>query len=105
MSLGNDQIVLPLAQTKIRESDTVIKAASGEIVVIAGLTQSSYTEQESKTPVLGDVPILGEMFKNRSRTQVKKELVILIKPTVVGNGTHRRALRTTRDLMKKWYKG
>jgi MSHA biogenesis protein MshL len=102
VTLNQEQFVLPLAQSNIRESDTVIRAKSGEIVVIGGLMQSIISESESKTPLLGDIPILGNLFKNKRNSEVKKELVILIKPTVVGKDTWRQELRRSRDQMADW---
>jgi MSHA biogenesis protein MshL len=102
VTLNQEQFVLPLAQSNIRESDTVIRARSGEIVVIGGLMQSIVSESESKTPLLGDIPILGNLFKNKRNSEIKKELVILIKPTVVGKDTWRRELRRSRDQMADW---
>jgi MSHA biogenesis protein MshL len=102
VTLNQEQFVLPLAQSNIRESDTVIRAKSGEIVVIGGLMQSIISESESKTPLLGDIPILGNLFKNKRNSEIKKELVILIKPTVVGKDTWRQELKRSRDQMADW---
>lgn len=102
VTLNEEQYVLPLAQSNIRESDTVIRAKSGEIVVIGGLMQSIISESESKTPLLGDIPILGNLFKNKRNSEVKKELVILIRPTVVDKDTWKQQLRRSRDQMADW---
>jgi MSHA biogenesis protein MshL len=102
VTLNQEQFVLPLAQSNIRESDTVIRAKSGEIVVIGGLMQTIISETESKTPLLGDIPILGNLFKNKRNSEIKKELVILIKPTVVGKDTWRQELKRSRDQMADW---
>lgn len=102
VSLNQEQIVLPLAQSTIRESDTIIKAASGEIVVIGGLMQTSITDSESKTPLLGDIPVLGELFTNKSQRETKKELIILLKPTVVGTGTWAEQIEMSREKMADW---
>jgi MSHA biogenesis protein MshL len=102
VTLNQEQFVLPLAQSNIRESDTVIRAKSGEIVVIGGLMQSIISESESKTPLLGDIPILGNLFKSKRNSEIKKELVILIKPTVVGKDTWRKELKRSRDQMADW---
>ena len=102
VTLNQEQFVLPLAQSNIRESDTVIRAKSGEIVVIGGLMQSIISESESKTPVLGDIPILGNLFKNKQNSEIKKELVILIRPTVVGTDTWKQELKRSRDQMADW---
>lgn len=102
VTLNQEQFVLPLAQSNIRESDTVIRAKSGEIVVIGGLMQSIVSESESKTPLLGDIPVLGNLFKNKRNSEIKKELVILIKPTVVDKDTWKQQLRRSRDQMADW---
>ena len=102
VTLNQEQFILPLAQSNIRESDTIIRANSGEIVVIGGLMQSNISETDSKTPILGDIPILGNLFKNRRETEVKKELVILLKATVVGPNTWRDELIRSRDQMADW---
>ncbi len=103
ITLNNEEYVLPLAQSNIRESDTVIRADSGEIVVIGGLMQTVTTDEESKTPILGDVPILGNAFKSVRKRQEKKELVILIKPTVVMANTWQQQQMRTRELLNSWY--
>lgn len=103
VTLNEEQYILPLAQSNIRESDTVIKAKSGEIVVIGGLMQSYTSEGESRVPYLGAIPFLGELFKSTTKTEKKKELVILLKPTVVGTGTWREQLNRSAELLNKWY--
>lgn len=102
VTLNEEQYVLPLAQSNIRESDTVIRAKSGEIVVIGGLMQSIISKQDSKTPLLGDIPILGNLFTNKRNSEVKKELIILIRPTVVDKDTWKQQLRRSRDQMADW---
>lgn len=100
---SDEQIVLPLAQSNIRESDTIIKAQSGEIVVIGGLMQTVTTDSESRTPVLGAIPLLGQLFTSKSKTERKKELVILLKPTVVGNGVWQQQVQQSEKLITDWY--
>ncbi|MGB1290652.1 MAG: pilus (MSHA type) biogenesis protein MshL [Pseudoalteromonas sp.] len=103
ITLDDQRFELPLAQSNIRESDTVIRAQSGEIVVIGGLMQTTTKDEESKTPILGDVPILGNLFKSISKRQEKKELVILIKPTVVMPDTWKKQQAQSRALLNTWY--
>lgn len=102
VTLNEEQFVLPLAQSNIRESDTVIHANSGEIVVIGGLMQSTTSNKDSKTPVLGSIPLLGELFKSRRESEIKRELVILLKPTVVGPNTWREQMQQSRQQMAEW---
>lgn len=100
---SNEQIVLPLAQSNIRESDTIIKAQSGEIVVIGGLMQTVTSDSESRTPVLGSIPLLGQLFTSKNKIERKKELVILLKPTVVGNGVWQQQVQQSAELITDWY--
>ena len=104
IQVGNQQILLPLAQSNIRESDTVIRARDGEIVVIGGLMETITSEQESKTPLLGDIPIIGNAFKNKAKTQSKRELVILIRPSVVQPDTWEKQRLRTQSLLDQWYR-
>lgn len=98
-----EPLELPLAQSEIRESDTVIRARSGDVVVIGGLMKSDSQNQESKVPLLGDIPILGQLFTNKVTTVNKTELVILIKPTVVDANTWQQQLRQSQSLLDRWY--
>jgi MSHA biogenesis protein MshL len=74
---------LPLAMSTIRESDTIIRATNGQVVVIGGLMQDLVQDNLSSTPFLGDLPVLGHMFRQTRKTSVKTELVILLRPFVV----------------------
>ncbi|MDO6706379.1 pilus (MSHA type) biogenesis protein MshL [Photobacterium sp. 1_MG-2023] len=94
---------LPLARSSVRESDSVIHASSGDVVVIGGLMKSSLKDQETKVPVLGDIPGLGYLFRNINKVQTKTELVILLKPTVVGDQTWQQEIERSRSLVDKWF--
>jgi MSHA biogenesis protein MshL len=74
---------LPLAYSTIQESDNVVRAGSGQIVVIGGLMKQGTTDEDDAIPLLGDIPIVGNLFKHKQITRIKKELVILLKPTVI----------------------
>ena len=103
IKISDSTLELPLAQSEIRESDTVIKAASGDVVVIGGLMKSDNIEIVSKVPLLGDIPFIGEAFTNRSRSNRKTELIIMLKPTVVGQDTWKNELKRSQDLIERWY--
>ncbi|WP_028116103.1 pilus (MSHA type) biogenesis protein MshL [Ferrimonas senticii] len=98
-----DDFSLPLAQSEIRESDTLVRARSGDVVVIGGLMKTSTSQVESKVPLLGDIPVVGELFTNRAQEEVKTELVILLRPTVVEQGTWQQQLQQSQQLIKGWY--
>jgi MSHA biogenesis protein MshL len=76
---------LPLASSTIRESDTVVRAENGQVVVIGGLMQDLIQDDLSSTPVLGDLPVLGHMFRQNRKVSTKTELVILLRPVVVAD--------------------
>jgi MSHA biogenesis protein MshL len=103
IQIGGEELILPLAQSRVRESDTIIRAKSGEIVVIGGLIETYQTDKESKTPLLGDIPLLGGLFKSVSQVTQKRELVILLKPVVIGQDTWKTQLEDARSLLKKWF--
>ncbi|ORT52014.1 MSHA biogenesis protein MshL [Vibrio sp. qd031] len=94
---------LPLAKSSIRESDSVIRAADGDVVVIGGLMKSSNKEAVSKVPFFGDIPGLGHLFRNTVQQTEKTELVILLKPTVVGVNTWQQELERSRSLLNEWF--
>ncbi|MDA3868516.1 MAG: pilus (MSHA type) biogenesis protein MshL [Gammaproteobacteria bacterium] len=85
-TIADDQTLsLPLAFSQVRESDSIVYAKNGEIVVIGGLMTNKLIEEESGTPFLSSIPILGNLFKHASQEEVKSELVILLKPIVIDN--------------------
>ncbi|BDY06748.1 pilus (MSHA type) biogenesis protein MshL [Ferrimonas sp. YFM] len=98
-----DLVQLPLAQSDIRESDTLVRASSGDVVVIGGLMKTLKEDIESKVPLLGDIPGLGMLFTNTSQRESKTELVILLKPTVIENGTWKQQLEQSQTLIDTWY--
>jgi len=74
---------IPLALSTVRESDSIVRAKSGQVIVIGGLMQETTNDQDAKTPILGDLPGVGGLFTHKKRASVKSELVILLKPVVV----------------------
>ncbi|MCZ4373861.1 pilus (MSHA type) biogenesis protein MshL [Vibrio diazotrophicus] len=103
ITYNNKVISLPLARSSIRESDSVIRAKDGDVVVIGGLMKTNTLNQTSKVPFLGDIPVLGHAFRNTSQVTQKTELVILLKPTVVGVNTWQKELERSRDLLQEWF--
>ena len=80
---GEGTVSVPLALSEIRETDSIVKARSGQIIVIGGLMQNSMREQTFRTPVLGSLPGIGRLFRSTRELETKTELVILLKPIVV----------------------
>ena len=67
----------------ITQASTVVVAPDGQTVVIGGLIQNQKTGIDTKIPILGDIPVLGLLFKRTQRDHFKKELVIFVTPHVV----------------------
>ena len=74
---------LPFAVNSISETDSVVKARDGQVIVIGGLMTESSEDNRSKVPGLGEVPVAGALFSKGAQKKIKRELVILIKTTVV----------------------
>jgi MSHA biogenesis protein MshL len=74
---------LPLAQSRVRESDSIVRAQNGQIVVIGGLMQESSTDKYASPPGIGRAPVLGGLLSHKQQSASKSELVILLKPLVV----------------------
>jgi MSHA biogenesis protein MshL len=74
---------VPTALSTVRESDSIVYAVSGQIVVIGGLMQETAGEDIAAPPVLGDIPFFGAAFRQAKQVSRKSELVILLKPLVV----------------------
>ncbi|WP_322002405.1 pilus (MSHA type) biogenesis protein MshL [Marinobacter alexandrii] len=82
ITIGERDVTLPLAISTVRETDSVIRAESGQIVVIGGLIQNSSEDSNSAVPFFSDIPVVGELFKQRRFKSRKSELVILLRPVV-----------------------
>ena len=74
---------LPLASSSVNETDTIVRVQDGNIVAIGGLMQQESRNQGSQVPGVGDMPGIGALFRQTGITNTKRELVILLKPTIV----------------------
>jgi len=81
--------------TNKRSLKTMILAADQETIVLGGLISDDITETESKVPLLGDIPLLGWLFKSKSTKHVKRNLMVFLRPTIVLN--KQKALELTHD--------
>ena len=96
----------------VRRAETSVELASGQTFAIAGLFQRDLTTDTDKFPVLGDVPVLGQLFQSQRFKRYETELVILITPYLVQPSSNRnfalpndRLDEPTRPLIKKSKKG
>lgn len=101
-SVSGQSFQLPLALSTIQESDNIVRAQSGQIIVIGGLMKEAVTDENASVPVLADVPLVGELFKHKRINRIKKELVILLKPTSINLGQDwNDAIGESHERMKK----
>ena len=83
ITVGGVSQALPLARSTVRESDSIVEAKSGQLIVIGGLMQNKTADRDAKTPALGDLPLVGGLFRQRQAQTTKSELVILLRPLVI----------------------
>ena len=72
-----------VAAINVSESDTMVRTQDGNIVVLGGLMKVELNSGRSGIPGLADAPVIGGAFRNSSTDTIKRELVILIKPTII----------------------
>lgn len=85
--------VLPSAQsstdliTSKRSIDTTVIVEDGQTLVLGGLMDDQVIEKETKVPLLGDIPLLGWLFSYKTKTKIKKNLMVFIHPTILKDAT------------------
>ena len=85
ITIGSNQTI-STALSSVQESDNIVRATSGQIIVIGGLMKEASTDDNASVPILGDIPLIGNLFKHKKVTRIKRELVILLKPTTITTG-------------------
>jgi len=117
MTLEVDQEVTELgAQTQYgfsttkRQAKTIVNAENEQTIVIGGLMKDSITESENKVPILGDIPILGALFKYKRTVKKKVNLLIILTPHIIEskedfNRILKRKIKEREEFEKKFYRG
>ena len=95
ITVSSELIELPLAYSSIRESDSIVRARSGQVVVIGGLIQNDSRDTTYGVPWISRIPYLGRLFEHSQIGNRRNELVILLRPVVVNNDTWDQELRST----------
>jgi MSHA biogenesis protein MshL len=88
-SIGS--VRLPLPANSTNETDTVVRVTDGYIVAIGGLMQVQSSDSRSGLPGTGKVPLLSNLLGNQQETGSKREIVVLIKPTIIRSAEDWRA--------------
>lgn len=74
--------------TSKRTIETTVLAENNQTIILGGLIQDDITESESRVPFLGSIPILGNLFKSRSTSKSKTNLLVFLRPTVIRSKEH-----------------
>ncbi|NRF71115.1 pilus (MSHA type) biogenesis protein MshL [Aquincola sp. S2] len=77
---------LPLALSAVSETDSIVRMRDGQIVAIGGLMTQELRDDRSGVPGVSGLPIIGGLFRQKTGSLTKRELVILIKPSVIADG-------------------
>lgn len=100
ISIGSDEFNIPLALSTIRESDSIVKADSGQVIVIGGLMQSISNNTDAEAPGLSDIPGIGNLFKQKRYAANKTELVILLRPVLSNFESQQSELKRSLDAFR-----
>ncbi|WP_041531222.1 pilus (MSHA type) biogenesis protein MshL [Syntrophotalea carbinolica] len=100
ITVAGETQTLPLAFSTVRESDSIVAAESGQVVVIGGLMKDQLQNRDASVPLLGRLPGVGALFRHTQSVSRKSELVILLRPMVVEAGTWNQALDASRQRFK-----
>ena len=78
--------------TNKRSIKSTILAENGQVIVLGGLIQDDVTQADSKVPLLGDIPLLGRLFRSTKETRIKRNLMVFLRPTVIRDAAGMAAL-------------
>jgi type II secretory pathway component GspD/PulD (secretin) len=76
-----------IPQTSSREAETTVMVKDGETIVLGGLIRDEYSKMVTSVPLLSQLPLVGELFKNRSTSKRRTDVVVTITPRIVHDGT------------------
>lgn len=104
--VGDDRFSLPLALRGIRESDSIVRAQSGQVIVLGGLMQDNKTKENQRRPLISRIPLIGPMlFSGRQQESLKNELVILLRPIVIDKDDWSGALSSSQGYIENIQSG
>ena len=94
--------------TTKRSAETTVSVLSNQTIVIGGLMQEVDSENESKVPILGDIPLIGFLFRNKAKTKRKTNLLIFLTPHVIETpedlqNVYRVKMLQRQEFMRRFY--
>jgi type IV pilus assembly protein PilQ len=81
------EVVAGVPTIDVTQLETSVIADNGQTIVLGGIFEQAVVESEEKTPILGDIPFLGNLFKRTSRSNDKRETLIFITPRIMDEPT------------------
>ncbi|WP_321844184.1 type II secretion system secretin GspD [Paraburkholderia bannensis] len=79
-----------------RSIQSTVLADNGEIIVLGGLMQDNYQVSNSKVPLLGDIPWIGQLFRSENKTRAKTNLMVFLRPVIIGDRDTAQAVTSNR---------
>ncbi|SDD35478.1 type II secretion system secretin GspD [Paraburkholderia lycopersici] len=79
-----------------RSIQSTVLADNGEIIVLGGLMQDNYQVSNSKVPLLGDIPWLGQLFRSENKTRAKTNLMVFLRPVIINDRDTAQAVTSNR---------
>ena len=97
----NPDLKIPnqIPQIRTREIESIMRVSSGEIAILGGLMEDKIDYQNQRIPVIGQIPIAGELVNNRNNLARKAELVIFLRPVVIKDASLNGDYRNLRSLL------
>ncbi|MBI5205109.1 MAG: hypothetical protein HZA11_09345 [Nitrospirae bacterium] len=80
---SGNQTQISLPTIDLKELSTTVKVRDGQMIIIGGLISKKESTQDNKVPILGDLPVLGALFRSRDKLETRTELVIILQPMLV----------------------
>jgi len=102
LSAPDSQTGLPNRST--RRANTTVHVRGGETIIIGGLTQKEVMKNHTKVPILGDIPLIGGLFRSQDDRETKTEMVIFITPRILSQTGHLPA-KDEKDLKNRFLNG
>lgn len=99
ITLVDNRVVSEVPEVQVREVESILKVASGQIGVLGGLMQDTLDKSTEGIPGLSRVPLLGNLFSYRDDTATKTELIIFLRPVVVKQADVNGDLRQYREFL------
>ncbi|MDF7777933.1 type II secretion system secretin GspD [Sphingomonas sp. AOB5] len=82
--------------TNTRTINTTVLADNGQTIVLGGLVSDDYLEAKRQVPILGDIPLVGELFRSRRESRTKRTLFIFLRPTIIRDSDDATAVTSSR---------